>query len=220
MAGTPVQVIRAEVTLNPSASSRERIMNVWHFATVGAGTPSALAGTVTSTLDDFYQDIDTYLSSELTGAVPLIRFFNLIEPKPRQPYVENTLTTLACAVTRANREDAVCLSYKALYQSGVTPKRRRGRIYLGPLSNGALGATSGKLDPTVKTAFVSAAQTLFDIHDAATAWSWVVYSPTTDTAGTGETGAYEVVSGWIDDEIDTQRRRGLPQPGVKTTFGP
>lgn len=219
MAGTPVQTLRIEVTLNPAAGSRERIMNTWHIATVGATPKGTAAGDFVNTfLNAFYQTIDTQLSSELTGAVPLVRCFDLIEPKPRQPFAEMSLTTLACGTHRSQREAAVCLSYRAAYASGVTPKRRRGRIFLGPFNANLVATATGKLDPTMKSALVGAAQTLLDAHQASALWSWVVYSPTTDVLGTGETGMYEVISAWIDDEIDIQRRRGLPQPGVKTVM--
>lgn len=216
MAGTPVQVLRAEVTLNPAADSDQRIMNVWHFATVGAGTPAATATNVYTGLNAFYQAIDAQLSTELSTLVPQVRWFNYIEPKPRQPFQEDFLTALVTGTTRAQRELAVCLSYKAQYVSGVTPKRRRGRIYLGPFSGGVVDSATGKLAAASKTVIVNAGQVFLDLHQAATTWSWVVYSPTTDTAGTGEAGAYEVLSAWVDDELDTQRRRGMPQPGAKT----
>lgn len=219
MAGTPVQCLRIEVVLNPAASSREKIMNVWHIATVGATTPdTAAADFVNTTLNAFYQEIDVMLSVELEGAVPHVRSFNLIEPKPRQPHAEMDLSALDAGTTKAQRESAVCLSYKALYQSGVSPKRRRGRIYLGPFYATVLDTATGKLNSTVKSNLVTAGQNLFDDHQSSALWSWVVYSPTTDTSGTGETGMYEVTDAWVDDEIDTQRRRGLPQPGSKSAI--
>lgn len=218
MAGTPVQVLRCEVVLNPQASSRERIMNVWHIATVGATPPGTAAGDFLTGINAFYQAIDGQLSNELSGSVPVMRVFNLIENKPRQPIAEPTLTALTTSSSRAQREMAVCLSYRATYVSGVTPKRRRGRIYLGPLISTALDSSTGKLAAATKTTIVGAAQTLIDFHQASALFSWVVYSPTTDVLGTGETGAFEVISGWVDDELDTQRRRSMPQPGGKTTF--
>lgn len=216
MAGTPVQVLRVEVTLNPAAASRERIMNVWHIATVGATPPLTATGDFLTFLNSFYAAIDAQLSSELSGAIPLARTFNLLESKPRQPIDESSLSTLATAANRGLRENAVCLSYRAQYVSGVTPKRRRGRIYLGPFTSGLVDTTTGKLAAAVKTVLVNAAQSLIDAHQASALWSWVVYSPTTDTAGTGEAGAYEVIQAWVDDEVDIQRRRGMPQPGAKT----
>lgn len=218
MGGTPVQTLRCEVVLNPAASSREKIINVWHIATVGATTPVAAADAFFTAINAFYQSIDASLSSELTASVPEMRVFNLIENRPRQPIKEYVLTALSCASDRFQREAAVCLSYRAQYVSGVSPKRRRGRIYVGPWGADLVSTSTGKLNGVRKTALVSAGQALIDAHQASSAWSWVVYSPTTDTDGTGETGMYEVISAWVDDEIDTQRRRGMPQPGAKTVM--
>lgn len=210
-----LQTIRCEVTLNPSAGSRERIMNVWHIANISPSSVGAALTDFHADLDNFYQAIDVYLSNELTGAVPTVRYFSLIEPKPRQPVAELDLSALSTGSDRYMREACMCLSYKAEYVSGVTPKRRRGRIYIGPLSSSCVSTTTGKLAAGHRGALVTAGQALFDAQEASGNYSWVVYSPTTDTAGTGEVGMYEVVGAWVDDEIDTQRRRGMPQPGVK-----
>lgn len=216
MAGTPVQVLRVEVILNPSAAPSERIMNVWHCASVGATTPATAGSAFQADLQTFYQAIDVSLSNELNGSVPECRIFNLLENKPRQPISDTTMTALTTGASRSQRELAVCLSYRAAYSSGVTPKRRRGRIYLGPWTNGVVDTATGKLASATKTTIVNAAQVLINAHQASALYSWVVYSPTTDVAGTGETGGFEVIEAWVDDELDIQRRRGMPQPGAKT----
>lgn len=213
-----VQTLRIQVILNPSVSTEDQVMNTWHIATEGATTPDTAAGDFVNTfLDSFYQSIDVQLAGELQGAVPLVRCFNLIEPKPRQPHAEMNLTALTTTSSALPREVACCLSYKAQYQSGVSPKRRRGRIYLGPLQNGAITSSTGLFASGMVSLITSAAQTLIDASQASALWKWVVYSPTTDTAGTGETGMYPVVSGWVDDNPDIQRRRNKAV-GVRSTF--
>lgn len=217
MAGGIEQVLRVEVTLNPSASTRERIMNVWHIGNVGATDVVDAAEAFKDDLADFYHAIDGGMSLELSGAIPLVRVFDLSHPMPRQPIFEEAFGALTTGSDSAARELAVCLSYKGTYVSGVSPKRRRGRVYLGPWASGVVQASTGRVDPTLLSGIVIAGQALFDAHMASTEYSWVVYSPTTDTSGEGvPTAASVVVSAWVDNEVDVQRRRGKPQPGVKT----
>jgi hypothetical protein len=211
------QTVRVAVTLNPQAAGRDRFMNTWHIATRDATTPVDAADAFITDLNTFYQAIDAQLGDLLTGNVPLAQAYNLIELKPRQPIRETSLTTLTCSANRAARELAVCVSYRAEYQSGVTPKRRRGRIYIGPLGDGAISSSDGLVAAATVTALQSAANTLQAQSAASSEYAWVVYSPTTDVTGTGETGMYEVVSGWIDNSPDIQRRRGV-YGGTKSTF--
>lgn len=211
------QTLRVAVTLNPSASGRDKFMNTWHIATRDATTPVTAANSFITALQTFYNTVDAQLSYSVTGAVPLVQVYNLLELKPRQPIVEDELAALTTSATKSAREVACCLSYRASYESGVTPKRRRGRIYIGPLGGSAVDTATGLFSSTLVSAISGAGDVLQATGGASTEWAWVVYSPTTDTAGTGETGMYEVVSGWVDNHPDIQRRRGA-DGGTKTLF--
>lgn len=192
-------------------------MNTWHIASRDATTPVNATNAFISDLNTFYQAVDAQFSSLLSGGIPLVQAYNLIENKPRQPIVETTLTALTTAATTAAREICCCLSYRGVYESGVTPKRRRGRIYLGPLQDSAVDSSSGLLSAATVTAIKNAGDVLQAASGASALYGWVVYSPTTDVAGTGETGMYECISGWVDNAPDIQRRRGQ-SIGVKQTF--
>ena len=219
MAGAIEQVLRCEVTLNPGTDSRERIMNVWHIGNTSTATVVEAAEDFRDDLSAFYQAIDASFADELDGQTPLLRVFDLSEPMPRQPIHEEGLATLACGNTSAARELAVVLSYRGVYVSGVTPKRRRGRIYLGPWASAIVDTATGLLNSTVVAGIRLAGENLLAASNASTDYTWVVYSPTTDIAGTGApTAASVVVAGWVDNEVDVQRRRGRPQPGVKSPF--
>lgn len=211
------QVLRCSITLNPAATGRDRIMNTWHIATRDGATPIQAADAFYTDINAFYQAIDSYLGADLSTAQPEMQVFNLIEVKPRQPIKVYNLTALTTAATRAAREVACCMSYRGVYESGVSPKRRRGRIFLGPLASTALDTSTGGL----AGALVTAVQGAGDVLQAAAAgdaqYGWVVYSPTTDVVGTGETGFYEVISGWVDYNPDTQRRRSMTSAG-RVTF--
>lgn len=219
MAGAIDQVLRCEVTLNPDASTRERIMNVWHIgATVGTD-PVDAADSFRDDIDAFYQAIDGSFAAELDGKIPALRVFDLSHDKPRQPIHEEGLQVLDTGADSAARELCVVLSYRATYISGVSPKRRRGRIYVGPWAAGLVNTTTGLIASSVVAGVRLAGEDLLAASDASADYTWIVYSPTTDTAGTGEpTTGFPVVAGWVDNEVDVQRRRGRPQPGVKSAF--
>lgn len=211
------QTLRVAVTLNPGAVGRERFMNTWHIATRDATTPATAAASFVTDLNTFYQAIDAYFSGWVDGVVPLVQVYNLIENKPRQPILETSLSTITAAANRAPRELSVVVSYRATYSSGISPKRRRGRIYLGPMSDSTFDSTTGMVASAAVTAISNAANLLQAQSGASSEYAWVVYSPTTDTTGTGEVGMYECIGGWVDSSPDIQRRRGV-DTSTRTAF--
>lgn len=90
--------------------------------------------------------------------------------------------------------------------------RRRGRIYLGPLTPGAsTGLAQATINPTLQQAMRVNANTM---HDEALAadFTWCVNSRVDATLR-------PVVAGWTDNAFDTQRRRGMAATS-RTAFGP
>lgn len=213
------QVVRVQVILNPAVNTRIQNMNTWHVVTVGATTPSAAAAAFLDDLDDFYQACDSFFGLFLSGSAPLARCFDLSDPKPRQPILEETLTVLTTASTQIPSEIACCMSYKGTYLSGVSPKRKRGRIYLGPLGANSLDTGAGTFSSTFRAAMASAADSLLTASSGSSEYRWVVYSPTTDTAGEGNNlDSWDaVVEGWVDDNPDVLRSRGQPG-GTRSLF--
>lgn len=116
-------------------------------------------------------------------------------------------------------EVALCLSYRAAFSTPVQQRRRRGRVYIGPLDLTALDSafTDGpRPDPEMVTGFAAAAERLISdstagVGSGGTPAPWSVWS-----RADGE--LVEIVGGWVDDEFDTQRRRGL-RPTSRTTYG-
>ena len=103
------------------------------------------------------------------------------------------------------QEVAVCTSFSAGGSPGVSPGRRRGRVYIGPLSSNAVDQGDAISLITVSELFaevlVTATKRMVDNVIAAGAplavWSRV------------DEAAYPVVRGWVDNAFDTQRRRGV-----------
>lgn len=220
------QVVRCQIDLTPGFTPQNKIMNTWHIVTVGATTPADAADAFVADVNTFYQAIDANFSQYLGGNVPFLRAFNLDDPMPRQPVHEESLITLTSASTWLPREIACCLSYKGTYLSGVSPKRKRGRIYLGPLAAATVDtANDGMFTSSFVTAVKNAAAALLTASTASSAYRWCIYSPTSDpnsnnpAGGAGQdAGCWDaVVGGWVDDEIDIQRRRGVGS-GTKTLF--
>jgi hypothetical protein len=168
------------------------------------------AADIRTRLQTFYNSLVGYFSSVLTGNAKA-KFYALADPKPRAPKIEY-VTTVPVATTAWPSEVAMCLSFRGDLVSGVNPRRRRGRIFIGPLSTGTSSPpTTGSPDVrpalNVRQAVVDAAE-LMAMGTTAAAPRLAVYSPTNDVAGTLQSALTPVSHFWMDDAFDTQRRRG------------
>lgn len=132
---------------------------------------------------------------------------------------------------------AICLSFQGATGSGVNMRRRRGRVYLGPLAGTVVDAsTSGtEITAAARSTIATAAAALAhgpDVGDARLA----VFSRATANITDGlpvdanepaigysdaalSAGFEDVVSGWVDNAFDIQRRRGV-QASARTTWTP
>lgn len=149
-------------------------------------------------LSDFYIAIDGLYSSLVDGLGVVVNYYRMSDPEPRTPVKTNGMLTWVTDSSASPTEVALVLSYQAAKISGLPQSRRRGRIYIGPLGGGLSDRPNavGQINP-----LVAAAQGLLDASTAATTWTWAQYSPTNNEGA-------NVVSGWVDNEWDTQRRRG------------
>lgn len=212
-------VLRCQFVLNPSDESRHQVMNTFHITDKVTSTPVDAAIEFAADLNIFYQSADTWLSTEFAGKTPLFSAWDLSDPKPRQPVWQATQSVLNPSGTNVGpRELACCISYRGAYVSGENPQSRRGRFYFGPLIAGAMNTTSGLIDGAVVTGLATAADALLAAAAGADNYVWVVYSRKLDPTGVGAPGSYTTVtSGWVDNNVDIQRRRQSPTR-VKTTF--
>lgn len=211
--------LRCQVVLNPDAQGEDHIVNTWWCTRVGETDVDVAAAAFKADLDDFYQVIDGLMSPETDGWVPTFTAWDLADPKPRQPIYEANLTALdSPQPNRLPRELSICVSFRGTYVSGQNPARRRGRIYLGPWSSGMVDGATGKVAAANLATIVGAADDLLTASLGSTAYRWIVYSPTTDTAGSGSVGVYDVTAGWVDNEFDIQRRRGDVAPTARSAF--
>ena len=142
-----------------------------------------------------------------------VKVYDLEDAEPRAPKVtlSTSNTTTNNVVAPMPSEVAVCLSYRGSLISGTSPARRRGRIYLGPLSAGVAiqdGTGFNRPDLAFRTDMLFAARGMA-AEALADGWSWVVRSGGGTTgAGAGIEGFVLIEYVWVDDAWDTQRRRG------------
>lgn len=206
--------IRAQWSFeSASGIPQDESMNVWHFNIPG-GWDTDVESDVNAALNTFYSSISAiYSENTITGDYEL-KIYDLIDAPPRVPksITTGTITDLDDGDALPT-ECSIVMSFEGSPESGLTQRRRRGRVYLGPLSNGVASTALGLVTvggPTL-TLIQDAAQEL--IVATGLDLDWVVFSPTTAGAPpwdltTVESATTFVASGWIDNAFDTQRRRG------------
>lgn len=212
--------LRVQVSIPTDASIPEDAsVNVWHWRTAGAAATDA--PDVHSILATFYAAIDANVYAASIGGPTVFKYYDLEDPAPRVPVLEDT-ETFSPDTQSYPSEVAICLSFRGALVSGQPVARRRGRVFLGPVSPTTAQAITGgvQVSASTRTTIATAAGGMIGSLPLP---EWSVFSPT--TAGPEPWTATElgnafvpVVGGWIDDAYDTQRRRGRA-PGTRTTFG-
>lgn len=197
----------------------DAIVNTWHFDS--DQTFDEDADDTLDRLKQFYTDIfgGSIIGSLASGKVDY-KVYDMADPTPRVPRITSTQTGLNVAGSSLPGECSVVLSFQAAKVAGVAQARRRGRIFLGPISANAVELTNG--DMQVKAAhrdvIAAAAADLAHGPDAGDA-RLAVYSPTIDAGGTLDDAFSDVVDGWVDNAVDIQRRRGA-KATTRTTWTP
>lgn len=202
-----------------SGLPEDHYVNVMHFDGDDSQTWAEDADDLVARIDTFYTAIVGNLGSTLSGA-RTYQVYDLSEPTPRVPkYEERRTTGWSMAGTCLPEEVALCVSFQASQESGLSQARRRGRIYLGPWASTSNVVTSGRARPA--DAVITAVATAFGamaIGPDAGDFRLSVFSPTTFAATNSLDQAFnDVVDGWVDNAWDTQRRRGAPTL-ARTTF--
>lgn len=231
---------RASVTIPVTGGlPADSAVNVWSFRNVNEPVdPAVDAAAVVTTLDNFYSAISGFIASTMDIAHCAVKIFNLQDTAPRVPLLESEFS--AGAVTTGGKdlpnEVAMCLSFRGAPGSGLNARRRRGRIYLGPLQGSSVDEHTRP--PSGLTTTVMAAVASHLTPPAGGDLEWCVYSPYThhgvpiggdinERDGSGDL-VYPEVPGnlfasftpvsvyWMDDAWDTQRRRGLKETSRTT----
>lgn len=209
--------VRGQVILQgASGLPEDRFVNVWHFDSA-AGSLGTAGGDIMPALDDFYGatimvgtglGLAPYLSQYVLRPYS-VRLYDMADAEPRVPEIYSRILkpySTVSGMMDLPEEVAICLSY---HTDPPITDRRRGRIYLGPLNHSLTTDATTSQPMRVST---SAQNTLAGLAvrmlDADVGWS--IYSPTDDLL-------HPIVGGWIDNGLDTQRRRG-PDTTTRTLW--
>lgn len=184
-----------------SLLTKDRVVNT--FAVKNLGTYGDYTG-LQIPIVNFYKAMDDMMGSSLTLGGHTLKVYELSAPEPRPPVHEATFSvdSISPGGTMPN-EVALVSSFSAAPLAGVSQARRRGRIFFGPLSSTTgVVAADGYVRPTT-----TAMNNLVDRFETMVIaletqqWPLHVWSRANSTL-------YPVVSGWVNNEFDTQRRRG------------
>lgn len=205
-------------------------VNTFHFK-VDDELPLASAATVVrERIIEFYNEPTLTYSSRISQFLSTyrrqlpttseMRIYNMDDPKPRVPilvYPWNLITPSPSSSPSLPMEVALCLSYVAQRESGVPVGRARGRIYLGPLASATLAGGTNVVQPTATPQLT---ETVRDAAERLRAYSddpeeqvrWCMYSVSSNAMR-------EIIGGWVDNEFDTMRSRGM-RSTFRTQFPP
>lgn len=183
---------------------KDRMVNTFSFE----GSESVTdVSNIDDMLVDFYTNeqisnsISDFFPSQTYSGDYTVSVYCLDDPEPRVPRGVFPHSFTPSVLTAFPTEVSLVLSFHGDFVSGVNLQRQRGRIYLPALA-ASLNVSPGRPATTFINDVLSAAGELADAAAASTAFDWVVWSRA------GNTTYGPVNQGWVDDEWDTQRRRG------------
>nr|CRY96361.1 hypothetical protein [uncultured prokaryote] len=184
---------------------RDRFVNTFNFNTsdaheaAHAGWHDAMVDFVNTVDPDSGKALGAYMSHNVQSLVT-IKTYNQLDAAPRVP-ITSTFSRVASSTdftTNVPHEVACCLSYHGLPPVGP---RTRGRLYLGPFNAMAMSPASGATPPSVSLGLRWCAGAAAERLVVASK-GWIVRSD----VGNLNT---PVERGWVDNDWDIQRRRGM-----------
>lgn len=199
-----------------SGLSEDRVVNTFHFIGT-AGGYAADAPVCLDAVEDFYNGVNvthsvgSWLSPYVKRAAEL-RSYNLALPvKERAPTIRPITLQATAGGSGYAEEVATCVTLEGVGRP-VT-RRRRGRIYIGPLTAGAVESTTGTAPCRPTSSFVTdlltAAARMTDTGVSGAVWAIRSTVPAENFVIIG--------GGYVDNALDTQRRRG-PKTTARSTW--
>ncbi len=173
---------------------------------------------LTDKFDRFYNGLSggsTRLSTFINGSIRredglVLELIESPESPPNVPFFTRVYDLPPPAVsTSLPQEVACCLSFNdGGYAAAANKGRHRGRIYFGPLVTTAAATGTGGIarpEATLVQSLTDRGRNLINELNDVDA-DWCVWSRVNGTFLT-------VQGGWVDNEFDTQRRRGHERTG-------
>lgn len=214
---------RAQVVIpHDSGLPEDAVVNTWHYLASDSLSDAGNAEDFDGQLQTFYSGwVNALGSTAMNWNASEIRHTVFEDPTPRLPFALGSFTALSPPTAYSDwpPDVAIVLSMQGTKSSGDNMRRRRGRVYLGPLAFAA--GDQPQLDTGSADTVANAASSAFFSSGTSVL---CVYSPYTHhgiavgqrlTKDDPEVPAYlaasfvEVDSVWVDNAFDTQRRRGL-----------
>lgn len=202
--------------------AKDQWCNTFNFTTINEllleGDGEIIDGAIRTFFSALNVSGDSCMSSVVENAPATTKIYNYADPKPRPIAFESFQTpsySQGSGHPNFPNEVAVCLSYKAAPVAGAIRARNRGRIYIGPLCSTAADVGAGN-NPVVSGGFVTsllAAAVAMRATLFAANIVWCIYSPTShnqaNPAALVDDFMFPIDSFSVDNEFDTQRRRGV-----------
>lgn len=216
------KLMRAQVSIpRVNGNPEDTVTNTWYFDGDDGLVDSIYHAHVMTKLTAFYQSVDQFLSG-MNSPTATVKIYDMRDPEPRVPEYTDTIALTFGTGDWYPAEIAICVSFQADPVSGESQKRRRGRIYLGPIAHDPTYTENTgevRIASTCRDAIASAAGALAVAtgEEPGPKVSWSVYSPTTDLTSTVDDAFHDVQSGWVDSAYDIQRRRGA-KPAARSLF--
>ncbi len=188
------QLIQPAVTGNPAEASS----NTLSFF---SASQAAAITDIVPVVKGLTNSLVGMWSNLVSGNGHIIKLTDLDDPQPRYPFYEEVWNMSSAPSTASlPPEVAICMSFQGDRVSGTPQARRRGRIYVGPLRSSTLG-TDGRPSAGTMASMDALASAFLTAALGMASTDWGIWS---------ETGSIftPVTNGWIDNEYDTQRRRG------------
>lgn len=214
-------VARVQVVIPYSSGvPSDVITNTWHFESLDdEDITSAKLASLFSRLATFYSTVYTNtavkaMAGYLQPANTVMKAYNLADPKPRTA-VRESVVPLSVGTQQNDTtpsEASIVLSFHTAYQSGISKASQRGRIYLGGLTTFQFDAGTIARSSQVKTATreaITGAANSLAANVLTDKWGWTIWSDKLQQK-------FAVAGGWVDNAIDTQRRRGQPATSRST----
>lgn len=202
------------------------VVNNWVFVGEGPTDHTLAAGW----LGALYDAIGPSLSGKLsrTAGVVTHQVYDLSRARPNPPIATYTDTLPAKSTNYVDEPLEVALvgSFQAAPLAGQVQARRRGRVYFGPFCTDPSSTDNSGPGSALCTLIANAMGAMHTSSEASSLCRWAQWSPT--NAGgwmipgqSGppnlDAGVSPIANGWVDNDWDTQRRRG-PEATARYTF--
>lgn len=201
-------ILRAQTRIPYFTNLPEDVVtNTFHFYSDDVTPYEDACSYLSGRIQTFYEVCygGTYGAPWVSWDDVVVNWYNMSLPAPRPPFiVPIPIAGVTVADNVCPPEVSVVLSFQGVPLSGTPQARRRGRIYLGALGTSWVfhgdDETFPVPNPTGVGGMIGAVEAnLLDTEDEGL--QWVIYSPTDNTT-------VPVANGWVDNALDTQRRRG------------